>query len=117
MPTKLTPEIVAAARIDAIEIGDFHVHGGHLTADLKMVDYGRTENLILYVEPFGEEEIGVEVYDSILDMLSLTVVAAHAAAKLNTAGRAALKQAAVGTKQNRQWLPQVRVQIVKPGVV
>lgn len=75
------------------------------------------ENLILYVEALGNE-IGVEVYESILDMPSLTVVAEHVAAKLNTVvGRAALKQAAESTKQKRRWLPQVRVPLLNPGVV
>jgi hypothetical protein len=70
---------------------------------------GRTENLILFVKPFGNE-IGVEVYDSVLDMLSLSVVAEHVAVKINTlAGRGLLKMASEGSKQNRRWLPNVRI--------
>jgi hypothetical protein len=61
------------------------------------------------VEPLGEE-IGVEVYEAMLDFHALTVVAEHVAAKLSTAvGRAALKLASEGVKQKRRWLPQVRV--------
>jgi len=104
------------AHVSSIEIGDFRIDGGYLTSNLKLALCGMTEDLILYVEPLGGE-IGVEVYESVLDMLSLTVVAEHVAAKLSTvAGRAALKQAAEGTKQNGRWLPQVRVPLLNPGV-
>jgi hypothetical protein len=94
---------------DSIQIGDFRVDGGYLTAELKLVLCNRHETLTLFVEPLGDE-IGVEVYEAILDDLSLTVVAEHVAAKLNTvAGRALLKMASENSKQHRRWLPQVRV--------
>lgn len=95
----------------SIEVGEFRVDDGHLTANLKLVVCGRPESLILFVEPLGEE-ISVEVYESMLDFHALTVVAEHVAEKLNTLeGRAALEQAAECSKQQRRWLPQVRVRL------
>ncbi len=94
-------------RPGSIKIGDFHVDGRFLIANLRLVLCGRTENLIPFVEPFGDE-IGVEVYDSILDMRSLTVIAEQVADKLDSvAGRTLLKMASIGARQNRRWLPQV----------
>jgi hypothetical protein len=60
--------------LDSVEIGAFRVNCGHLTTSLKVALCGRAENLVLFVEPFGDE-IGVEVCDAILDFASLTVVA------------------------------------------
>lgn len=100
---------------ESIEIGDFRVGRGYLTAELKLVLCNRTENLVLFVKPLGDE-IGVEVCEAILDLLSLSVVAEHVVAKLNTAaGRTLLKTASEGSKQHRRWLPQVRVRINSPG--
>jgi hypothetical protein len=104
-------------RPDSIEIGDFRVDGGYLTANLKVALCNRTENLKVFVEPLGDE-IGVEVYEAILDYLSLSVVADHVAAKLNTvAGRALLKMASEGKRRNRRWRPQVRVRLPNPKVI
>ncbi|MGD0001015.1 MAG: hypothetical protein ABSE21_13030 [Bryobacteraceae bacterium] len=103
---KMTPQLVLPG---SIEIGEFRVDGGHLTANLKLVVCGRPESLALFVESLGEE-IGVEVDETVLDYRALTVVAEHVAAKLNTSeGRAVLKLAAGGSKQQRRWLPQVQV--------
>jgi hypothetical protein len=100
---------------DSIVIGDLHVDGGHLTAELKLVLCNRTEIILLLVEPLGDE-IGVEVSEAVLDYAALTIVAGHVAAKLNTPSeRAALKQAAAGTAQNRRRGPQVRVKLRGPG--
>ena len=106
----MTPQHVL---LESIEVGEFRVDGGHLTANLKLVVCGRPESLVLFVEPLGDE-IGVEVYEAMLDFHALTVVAEHVAAKLNNAeGRAALKQASEVSKQERRWLPQVRVALPK----
>ncbi|MGD0000240.1 MAG: hypothetical protein ABSE21_09085 [Bryobacteraceae bacterium] len=102
----MTPQHVLP---DSIEIGDFRVDDGYLTANLKLVVCGRAESLVLFVEPLGDE-VGVEVYEAVLDYRALTVVAERVATKLsNVVGRAALKLAAKGSKQKRQWGPQVRV--------
>jgi hypothetical protein len=94
---------------DSIEIGGFHIYGGYRIADLSLILCGRQETFIVFVEPHSDE-IGVEVYEAMLDYLSLTVVAEHVAAKLNTvAGRAALELASEASKQHRRWLPQVWV--------
>ncbi len=80
---------------------------------MKLVVCGRPESLVLFLEPLGDE-IGVEVYESMLDYRALSVVAEHVAAKLNTPeGRAALRMAAEGAKQKLRWLPQVRVRLPK----
>jgi site-specific DNA recombinase len=56
----------------------------------------------------------VKDHEAILDYHALTVVAEHVVAKLNTVkGKAALKQAAEGAKQERRRLPQVRVGLPK----
>jgi hypothetical protein len=105
-----TPLVVS----DSIEIGNFRIEGGYLTAELKLVVCNRAERLFIFVEPLGDK-IGVEVCEAILDMLSLTVVAERVAARLNTVtGRALLKMAAEGPKLLR-WLPQVRVRINNSG--
>jgi len=102
---EMTPQHVLPG---SIEIDESRVDGGDLTANLKLVVCGRSESLVLFVEPLGEE-IGVEVDESILDFYALTVVAEHVAAKLNTvAGRSALKLASEGMKRKRRCLPQVR---------
>ncbi len=99
----------------SIEVGEFYLDGDHLTARLRVVVCGRIEDLALVVQPFGEE-IGVEVNEPVLDCAALKVVADYVAAKLSTvAGRAALKQAAESTAQNRQRGPQVRARLNRPG--
>ncbi len=106
----MTPQHVLPG---SIEIGEFRVDGGYLTADLKLVVCRRPESLVLFVEPLGKE-IGVEVHESMLDFHALTVVAEHVAAKLDTVeGRAALKLASEGAKQKREQGPQVRVPLPK----
>lgn len=100
---------------ESVEIGEFHLDCDCLTASLRVVVCGRTEDLTLVVQPFGEE-IGVEVHDAVLDFAALAVVAEYATAKLSTvAGSAALIQAAEGTAQNRQRGPLVRVRLKRPG--
>ena len=108
---------------ESIEIGAFAVTGNCLQAEIHLVlgawadgkEYRRSERLAIFVEPIGDE-IGVAVYDAVLDMPSLLVVAEHAAARLDTAaGRALLKMAAEAPKQPRRWLPQVRVPFPKAG--
>ncbi len=100
---------------DSIEIGDVRVEDGYLTAELKLVACNRAECLLLFVEPFGDE-IGVAVYDAVLDYSALAVVAERVAAKLNTApGTAVLAMAAGGSRQIRRWLPQVRVKLNRLG--
>jgi hypothetical protein len=104
---------------ESIEIGDFIVAGDCLRADVKLIlsgrsegkDYPRSEELTLFVEPHGDE-IGVAVYDSILDFSALAVLAEHVASKLNTtAGKAALKLASKGSGPKRRWLPKIRVSL------
>jgi hypothetical protein len=100
---------------DSIAVGEFHLDGDHLTANLHVVVCGRTEDLTLVVQPLGEE-IGVEVHDAVLDYAALAVVAERVATKLSTvAGSAALGQAAEGTAQNRRRGPQVRFRLNRPG--
>ena len=109
---EITPQHVLPG---SIEIGEFRVDGGYLTANLKLVVCGRPESLILFVEPLGVE-IGVEVHEPMLDFHALTVVAEHVAAKLNTPeGRAALKLAAEGVKPKREQGPQVRLRLDSSG--
>jgi hypothetical protein len=96
---------------DSIELGDFRVEGGYLTAELKLAVCNRAECLLLFGEPFGDE-IGVAVYDAVLDYSALAVVAERVAAKLNTStGTAVLAMAARGSRQLQRWLPQVRVKL------
>jgi hypothetical protein len=97
---------------NSIEIGDFRVEGGYLTAVMNLVLCDRDESLVLYVEPLGDK-IGIAVYEAMLDYSSLAAVAEQVAAKLNTTtGRAALAAiAAGGYRQLRRWLPQVRVRL------
>lgn len=109
------PASTAHVHPESVEVGEFHLDGDHLTASLRVVVCGRTEDLTLLVQPFGEE-IGVEVRDAVLDFAALAVVAECATAKLSTgAGSAALIQAADGTAQNRQRGPLVRVRLNRPG--
>jgi hypothetical protein len=99
---------------DSIEIGDFCAKGDCLTTSLRLVLCDRTEVLVLYVEP-RSDEIGVEVYEAILDAQSLTVVGERVAAKLDTAvGRAALAQAVSGQPCERRRGPQVRIRLSDP---
>jgi hypothetical protein len=106
------PMLVVA---DSIEIGDFRVEGGYLTTELKLAVCNRAECLLLFVEPFGDE-IGVAVYDAVLDYSALAVVAEGVAAKLNTAtGTAVLAMVAGGSRQLRRGLPQVRVKLNRLG--
>jgi len=109
-------DIAMPVRPDSIEIGDFRIEGGCLTAELNLVLCNRHESLTLYVEPLGDE-IGVQVRDAVLDYPSLAVVAKRVAAKLNTtSGRAALAAiAAGGYRQLRRLLPQVRVRLNNAG--
>ena len=99
----------------SFEMGEFHLDGDHLTASLRVVVFGRTEDLTVLVQPFGEE-IGVEANEAVLDFAALAVVAERVATKLSTvAGSAALGQAAEGTAQNRRRGPQVRFRLNRPG--
>ena len=86
---------------ESVEIGDFRIDGGHLTTRVKVALCGRTENLILFVEPLGDE-IGVEVCDAILDLSSLTIVAERVAAKLKALHERALLKQAAGKTRNRR---------------
>jgi len=96
---------------DSIEIGDFHIYGGYLIAELSLILCGRKETCIIFVEPPGDE-IGVEVFEAMLAYSSLTVLAEHVAARLNTVtGRAALELTSEASKQHRRWLPQVWVRL------
>jgi hypothetical protein len=98
---------------EPIKIGQFRVAGRCLAASLKIVLYGRTEDLILFVQPFGDE-IGVEVQPAVLDFGTLPIVAERVAEKLNTpAGRATLAMAAKGEPTKRGRGPLVRVKLVK----
>jgi hypothetical protein len=91
------------------EIGAFEIHGRGLTASLAFAHRGRVDNLTLFVEPFGGG-IAVEVYEAVLDYVSLGEVAALAAAKLNTsAGRTLLDRAWQGRAGRRRRGPRVRV--------
>ena len=104
-------EVAPTTLPESVRIGDFNVAGHELKATMSVMLRGRVEKLTLFVQPNGRN-IDVEVYEPVLDSMSLQIVAEQVAAVLdNEAGRALLQRAAAGQKRKRRKGTQVRVRL------